>query len=680
MLPYLLLDDYKQPIQYLKGVGAGIAGKLKRLGIITLGDAVFHTPIRYEDRSHIQHISSLIFDKKQLYLLRVHDVRTIKLKGRRILNITASDNTGYVHLIFFNRNFLAESLKTGDYIYVYGQLKKRGQKLQIVHPDISMSDSNNTKTGIYPVYPLTDGISNRRLSRIIKQALGILPKPELLPAIIRHEGLLMGYGDAIKNLHFPTSMEAHRASKKRFAFEEFFYLQLGILFWKAKLGETTAPVIRASGALRNRLIGRLPFELTHYQVDAIDRIRTLMGGKGAMRVLLQGDVGAGKTIVALIAMLDVIESGYQAVFLVPTEVLAIQHYKKICTLFGDTVRIGLLTGGIKGKKRVGILNDLMNNRLDLIIGTHALLYDDIVIPNPGLVVIDEQHRFGVTQRGRLLEKGGNIHLMAMTATPIPRTLSLTLYGEMDVVTIRGLPGGRQPITTVIRTFDRLKRVYGFIRDEISRGHRAYLVCPLIEESESLDLNYAMGIYEGARQAFGDNVTALLHGRMPQGERDNIMERFRTGSIRVLVATTVIEVGVDVPEATVMVIYNAERFGISQLHQLRGRVGRSNRKSYCVLVTHDPENKRLIALTKTNDGFKLAEEDLRIRGAGEFLGMRQHGEMDLIFGDILRDKRLLEYARKKAREYLRIDPELKGLSPIVRGFIHEGFRNIFSRYS
>ncbi|MDD2715212.1 MAG: ATP-dependent DNA helicase RecG [Candidatus Wallbacteria bacterium] len=671
MLPYSESEFYRKELRYLKGIGPKRCLLFKNLGIETCGDLLYHQPLRHQDRSLTVKIAYAAENEESLFILTILSNKTRRIGRRMLLELRATDDSGWVQLVFFNRNFLAEKLKPGDRVSAFGKLETHAGRLQITHPELEMLEKGEEVSGrIVPIYPLTDGLNQRLVRKCMETLLELRPgEQDLLPPEISAAQLLIEYDLALRNLHFPKSLVLAEAAKRRLVFEELFYFQLGILYNRSRMQKESSPSLSSAGELEGRLRQKLGFELTVSQETARAEILKSISLTRPMRTLLQGDVGSGKTVVSLIAALHAIESGYQAAFLAPTEVLAEQHYLKISQMLGDVIEVGLLTGSIRGVENSEIKEKIRSGKLKLLIGTHALLEEDVEFSKLGLAVIDEQHRFGVAQREKFVNKGRQPHLLVMTATPIPRTLTLTIYGELDVVYLRELPHGRRKIKTVVRTPEALPRVYDFIREEVGHGNRAYLVCPLIEESEKLTLSHVTGLFEELKRgSFKNCRLGLLHGRMKASEKEGVMDRFRSGEIEILVSTTVIEVGVDVPEATVMVVYDAERFGISQLHQLRGRVGRSDLQSYAVLVSENLQSERLQALVNSSDGFELAETDLRIRGPGEFLGNRQHGRLDFKFADIMRDREILLQSIEAARNYLSTDPDGTRLSPVLKEFL------------
>lgn len=683
MFPYFQNEFLRLDIQYLKGVGPKLSKKFKNINISTIGDLLFYPPLRYEDHSDIKKISEASIGESATHILEVVISKRRRFGRRVLLDIKATDGSGYVHLIFFNINFFAEKLKPGERITAYGKLLTRSGHLQIVHPELAYIDSDEEDSlGIVSVYSTTDGLKQSVFKKCYKNIFSHFVKlQDVLPEIVKKQFLLLDLQDALRNLHFPEDMTLAKASLKRLIFEEFFYFQLGLLLNKTMLSKIKVPMLIGDDRLCDQFINGLSFSLTKAQKKSWNRIKELLASDSPMRALLQGDVGSGKTVIAYLSLLKAIECGFQGAFLAPTEVLAEQQYIKFKNRFGHLINIDFLSSSIKGKKRKDVLERLKNKEIDVLIGTHAIIEDNIKFNKLGLAIIDEQHRFGVEQRERLLKKGDNIDLLVMTATPIPRTLSLTLYGEMEIIYLDELPGGRKKIKTLLRTPSKLPAIYDFIIKEVECGHKAFIVCPLVDESEVLELNHVIGVFEKIKEhELKDIDVGFLHGRMKSKEKEETMKNFRDGEFSVLVSTTVIEVGVDIPEATIMVILDADRFGISQLHQLRGRVGRSDIQAYCALVSENIDNPRLQALAETNDGFELAELDLKLRGPGEFLGTHQHGALDFRIGDIIRDNALLLKAREVAKDFINSNPELDLLDEGLLRFLSEKFEFFHERLS
>jgi ATP-dependent DNA helicase RecG len=676
--------DILSPIQYVKGVGPHRASLLKKLGIETVRDALFYLPARYEDRSSIQKIISLTCGEVHTVSGKVVKAELGPASPRhprlKLLSVIIADESGILAAKWFNQSYLAKIFKPSQRVIFYGPVKAgfRGNGFEMLNPEFELIDDEDEDTDylsagrIVPVYGLTEGLSQKQLRSIIHSCLkGALssisdPMPE---EIIARLGL-PGMKGSIETVHFPTAGSPMAAlnsgtspAHQRLAFDELFTLQLGLAAIKNRETAEKGIAFTITGKLTSKLIAKLPFSLTAAQQRVVTEIEKDMTAPKPMNRLVQGDVGSGKTVVALIAMFGAVESGYQAALMAPTEILAEQHYLNIMGMTdGLGLKISLLTGGKKDKD----FESIASGNSDIIIGTHALIQEGVEFKKLGLIVIDEQHRFGVMQRAVLRRKGVNPDTLIMTATPIPRTLALTLYGDLDYSVIDELPPNRTPVATKILRESQKETVYDLISREAASGRQVYVVYPLIEESEKSNLKDAITGAEALQKKFPDLRVGLIHGRLPAAEREELMRDFKNGAINILVSTTVIEVGVDVPNATLMLIVHAERFGLSQLHQLRGRVGRGSGKSHCLLMNYGgsaDSRKRLDIMAKTNDGFRIAEEDLNIRGPGEFFGTRQSGLPDLRAANLLRDYRLLDIARKEAFELVAGDPGLSGHSKL-----------------
>ncbi|MGO0123358.1 ATP-dependent DNA helicase RecG [Desulfothermobacter acidiphilus] len=657
---------WESPVQYLKGVGPQRARWLARLGIKTVGDLLYHLPRRYENRSC----------DRPLFTLAEGDTATLKgvvllaeeitaRTGLKLVRATLEHPEGTFCAVWFNQTYLTRMLKPGTQITVTGKVKRVLGTVEIQVADFSLGEEPTPAGGErwIPIYPLTEKLSQRSLRTVILRALeeNANQLPELLPLSLLERGF-PPRSRALREVHFPSDPEQAAQARERLALEELFLLQLALAQRRRRVIRQRKPrPCRPDGELVRKFMENLPFELTPAQQRVWREITQDMESPFPMHRLLQGDVGAGKTVVAALALVKAVENGKQAALMAPTEVLAEQHYLNLYPLLEKIgIKVGLLTGNRKKEARQQLLMDLAQGELDVIIGTHALIQEKVRFHCLGLVVVDEQHRFGVRQRTTLRSKGQSPDVLVMTATPIPRTLALTLYGDLDLSVIDTLPPGRQAVQTIWVKPGTLPRLYHFIRQEAEKGNQAFFICPLIEESEQLAAQAASKLAEELRQYFPSAAIGLLHGRLKLEEKERVMAAFRQGTIRFLVSTTVVEVGVDVPNATVMVIYDADRFGLAQLHQLRGRVGRSSKPSYCILVADkvNPEARaRLQAFINLRDGFALAEEDLRLRGPGEFFGLRQSGLPELKVADLLRDHRLLLVAREAAQQFLENDPNL-----------------------
>lgn len=665
-------------VQYLKGIGEKRARELVKVGVETIGDLMQYYPRRYLDRSNITPIKDLKIDETATVVATIQTCGIQKGKRARFVMIV-TDGSGSLNCVWFNMlQFWQKKFKPGQLLALSGKTGYFGGK-QMVHPDFDMlSDDEESPysrdeflhTGkIIPIYPSTEalshvGLDSRGFRRVIHWLLrqyGDKITDTLPPDFVSQLNLLP-FQLAIKNIHFPESFHQLKQAQTRLKFEELFMLEFMLAFRKHTILQTQKGIVFSKvGEQTKQLSEKLPFDLTASQKKVLYEIHADMKKPHPMYRLLQGDVGSGKTIIALIAMIIAVENGYQAALMAPTEILAEQHFLTFrCYLEALGIDIRLLIGAQRKAEREEILTALQNGTCNIIIGTHAVIQQAVSFQKLGLVVIDEQHRFGVSQRALLTEKGLNPDVLVMTATPIPRTLSLTVYGDLDVSIIDELPSGRKPIITSWRYENKREDIYKFVKSQVAAGRQAYVVFPLIEESEKLDLKSATEGYEKLRSGiFADKQMALLHGRMKSEEKDAIMTAFKSGDLQILVSTTVIEVGVDVPNATVMVIENAERFGLTQLHQLRGRVGRGGEQSYCIMIAKYPITEdamtRLKTMTETTDGFKIAEVDLQLRGPGEFFGSRQHGMPELKIANPLTDSKLLLKARDEA---FRIAGDLK----------------------
>jgi len=665
------------PIEYLKGVGPQRAEALKNeLDIHIVGDLLMHYPARHEDRSRVYKISELGSAEANVQVKgRIVKTDLVGVGAARRFTALLQDETGILELIWFRGiSWVAKSVKPGEPYLAYGRLSDYKGKLSMAHPELENGDTAVKSKGMVPVYPLTEGMRRRRLEnrfivQIVRTALADpkLDVPENLPLSLLRELQLPDRTQSLRMLHAPADMKALEHAQKRLKFEELFFLQMRHLQLKTNRNRVVkGPVFRDVGALFNTFYKEhLPFNLTDAQKKVIKEIRADMRTGRQMNRLLQGDVGSGKTMVALLSMLLAADNGFQACVMAPTEILAEQHFYCLSELLeGMYIKPMLLTGSTPKKKRSEILEGLKNGEIPFLIGTHALIEDDVAFQQLGLVVIDEQHRFGVAQRAKLSSKASlPPHVLVMTATPIPRTLAMTVYGDLDVSVINQLPGGRKPIQTAMRPGSNRPLIMDFLRKEIKAGRQVYYVFPLIEDSDKLELQSLMSGYDMVNDYLPapEFKYSIVHGKLKPEEKDDEMRKFRNGQTDIMVATTVIEVGVNVPNATVMVIENAERFGLSQLHQLRGRVGRGGNQSYCILVAGHKLSangkKRLETLVRTTDGFEISKVDLELRGPGEMDGTRQSGILDLKLADIRHDENLLLLARAKAEDLLNSDPLL-----------------------
>jgi ATP-dependent DNA helicase RecG len=669
------------PIEYLKGVGPQRADTFKKeLQIFTFDDLLHHLPFRYIDRTKTYLIKDINDDTQYIQLKgRLSNIKIVGNVRQKRLTAWLSDKSGKIELVWFKGvSWVEKILKENSEYLIFGKPNLYKNHFSFAHPDIepAESESENPSAGVLqPVYPSTENLKRKNLDskgilKLMKTLGAGLVKndlPEILPANLIAKYRLVSPFEAYKNIHFPETEKQLAQARNRLKFEELFLLQLSLLQMKQfRKVNYKGFVFQHLGQYFNSFYKEgLPFQLTNAQKRVLKEIRSdLLSGK-QMNRLLQGDVGSGKTIVALMCMLMALDNNFQACLMAPTEILAQQHFQNISRLVGKmNLNLGLLTSSVKGKERKEILNKLENGELQLLIGTHSLIEDTVKFQQLGLVIIDEQHRFGVEQRAKLWTKNEqNPHILVMTATPIPRTLAMTLYGELDVSVIDELPPGRKLVQTIHRFDSSRLAVFGFIREQIALGRQVYIVYPLIEESEKLDYKDLMDGYESISREFPlpKYKVGVMHGRMTADAKAAEMARFIKGETNILVATTVIEVGVDVPNASVMIVESAERFGLSQLHQLRGRVGRGAEKSYCILMTGNKltsdARERMNTMVKTNDGFIIAEKDLQLRGPGDLQGTQQSGILNFIIADLARDYRILEAARNEAEQLLKDDPFL-----------------------
>ena len=662
------------PLIELPGVGPQRAKRLEKLGLRTLGDTLDHLPQRYEDRreSHALRdapegqpccVTAMIAETPRVSYIR---------QGLSLVKVAAVDGAGTVHITFFNQDYIREVLHRGDSYVFYGTVERQGNQFFMTNPAFEREGAGRYTGVILPVYPLTAGISNNLMAGLTRRAVdGCLDGlPEALPAQVRKDHRLCQTQFARKNIHWPGSFEELAMARRRLVFEELFVLTCGLAQLKGRRDRSAGRVLAGNV---EEFAALLPFAPTGAQRRAMDGIAADLRSGRAMNRLIQGDVGSGKTAVAAFGAWAAAKSGVQCALMAPTELLAEQHARTMEALLGPAgVRTALLTGSVKGKERKALLAALAAGEIDLLVGTHALFSQGVEYRDLGMVIADEQHRFGVAQRSALAEKGQGTppHVLVMSATPIPRTLALIIYGDLDVSIMDELPPGRTPVATRLVGEDKRQRMYGYVRKQVGEGRQVYIVCPAVEENggggweeaPGMDLKAVTAYARELRErVFPDLRVGLVHGRLKPKEKEDVMAAFHRGEVDVLVSTTVIEVGVDVPNASLMIIENAERFGLSQLHQLRGRVGRGKHQSWCILMTSsrsETARERLRALCATNDGFQIAEEDLRLRGPGDFFGKRQHGLPQLKVADFAADMELLKEAQAAAAELVAADPELK----------------------
>ncbi|EGT3814201.1 ATP-dependent DNA helicase RecG [Clostridioides difficile] len=661
-----MLDLYKD-VQYVKGIGPKKADKLNKLGIFTLKDLLYYFPRQFEDRNNLKKIAQLEDGEKVTIKAVISSINTFSPKeGMTLTKIDVKDETGSAKLVFFNKSYIKNTFRPGDSILVFGKVKKKFNNLELTSCELEyLTNSPKNTCRFMPVYQLTYGVTNKEIMSIIRTVLEDkeLIIQEYMPQRIIEKYRLCSIDFAVRNIHSPSSKESLKIALYRIVFEELLILQLGLFVFKSGRNKEDGIKFETSKDLK-KIISALPFKLTKAQNRALDEIIQDMNLEKIMNRLVQGDVGSGKTVVALLALANCVLNGYQGALMAPTEILAGQHYISLTESLKDFgINVGLLIGSLTKKQKDKVLEQIKNNEIDILIGTHALIEDKVEFNNIGLVITDEQHRFGVMQRSKLSLKGANPDILVMTATPIPRTLALILYGDLDISIIDELPPGRQPIETIAIEKSKRDRAYNnLVRREVESGRQVYIVCPLVEESEAIEAKSAVELVEELRaEYFHDLRLGLLHGKMKSSEKDEVMRLFKNKEIDILVSTTVIEVGVNVPNATLMIIENAERFGLAQLHQLRGRVGRGSHKSYCVLIYDsktDVCRQRMAIMEETNDGFKISEKDLEIRGPGEFFGTRQHGLPELKVANLFKHIKILKLAQQEARYILGEDNNLQ----------------------
>lgn len=632
---------------------------------------MYYFPRRYEDRTKFASIAMLREGEPQTVKATVmvsSERRSWRRRGFSITQAVVDDRTGRLECVWFNQPYMKQYLKPRSTVILYGKPQRYAGRLQMSNPEFELvsdegADESLNIGRIVPVYTVPSGIGQRSFRRLMREALDkyVSHLSDFIPSGVCASQGLYDLASSIANIHFPENEEVRGKAYARLAFEEFFLFQVPLIMRKVRRKQVSGIRHSTSGKLVDGFIKGLAFTLTESQQQVLEEIRSDMAASQPMHRLLQGDVGSGKTVVATAAAMMAIQGGYQAAFMVPTEILAKQHFEKI-NAQASGVRVGLLTSGLSKKEHENVIEEIRSGTIDLVIGTHALLEEDVRFGKLGLVVIDEQHRFGVGQRALLPRKGHNPDVLIMTATPIPRTLAITIYGDLDVSAITGLPPGRKPVSTQWITEDRREWLYRIVRREVKAGRQVYVVYPLIEESYAMDLLSAEKMYEEFKaKTFRDLNVGLIHGRLKQQQQDAVMADFKQGKIDILIATTVLEVGIDVANATCMVIEHADRFGLSQLHQLRGRIGRGAHASICILVSDartEESRARLEAMVRSNDGFVIAEEDLKIRGPGEYFGSRQHGLTGLRIGNPLTQMQLLKNAREEAVRLVSRDPDLK----------------------
>lgn len=662
--------NYKDDIQAVKGIGEKTAKLFHKLGIGTVGDLLFYYPRGYDKcelpvpaaqlrEGEVAAVEGAVFGMAEIK----------KIRNLNLLSCTVKDPSGSIRLTWFNQPYLKNTLRMGSHFIFRGKVVRKSGALTIDQPKIYKQDEyRRLLNHLTPIYSLTEGLTNHAVQKAVAQALTAVEFPdEALPKRIRKQYGLMKKEPAVREIHFPKAMDTVLDARKRMVFDEFFFFTLKLLQLKSeRQGKETRCRMTDDGSV-GRLIDKLPFELTGAQKTVWGEISSDMQGEFVMNRLVQGDVGSGKTILAVLALYLAAQNGYQGCIMVPTEVLAGQHFASIDGLLREEgIRTVLLTGSMTAAEKRKAYQKIAEHEADIIVGTHALIQEKAVYDRLGLVVTDEQHRFGVRQRLALSEKGDQPHVLVMSATPIPRTLAIILYGDLDISIVSELPANRLPIKNCVVDTTYRPKAYRFIENQVTMGHQAYIICPMVEDSELIEAENVIEYTEKVREAVnGDIRVEYLHGRMKPKEKNEIMERFAAGEIKVLVSTTVVEVGVNVPNATVMMIENSERFGLAQLHQLRGRVGRGDSQSYCIMVSGSAGKEtmeRLSILNKSNDGFYIAGEDLRLRGPGDFFGIRQSGDMEFKLADIYNDAEVLKNANEAVKSLT--EEEREALKPFT----------------
>ncbi len=648
---------FKISIEKLKGVGPKSAECLNRLGISTIGDLIKFYPRSYEDWTTIYTLSEAVNKGERCIKLKIlSDLKTLRLRsGKFIYKLEATDGYNFADIVFFNNKYTPQSLvKNKEYLF-RGSVKGTSFKFEIVSPKTKKVDEF---LSLFPVYNQTKGLTSSKISGLVKNALELLPQKisETLPDKILNEVNLCSLDFAVRNIHFPKNRFDLKSARKRLVFEEFFIYQLNMRLLKKRARQSTG--VKITENFSSQFEKMLPFELTNAQKKSISECLADLQSGFSMNRLLQGDVGSGKTAVAASVAYNVAKNGYQVAIMAPTEILALQHYKTFLNFYKNSkINIGVLYGSMRLKEKNKVLGDIQNGNVDIIIGTHSLISENVIFKNLGFIVTDEQHRFGVKQRENLIKKGINPHVLVMSATPIPRTLAMILYGDLDISVINETLPGRQKTDTFKVDSQKRHRAWNFLRKIVDNGGQGYIVCACIEENENEIADVKTYKEKMLESAFNESEVNILHGKMSSAEKDEVMKNFIEGKTKILISTTVIEVGVDVPNAQIMIIENAERFGISQLHQLRGRVGRSDKKSYCILIS-DSKSKdsffRFNALTASNDGFYLSEEDLKLRGPGDFFGVNQHGVPNIGIATSYEDVELMKSAQKEVEKIINID--------------------------
>jgi len=659
--------DLKKEVQFIKGVGPNRVKLLNKLGIFTLEDLITYYPREHEDRSKPKNICDLENGEEALIsAIPISRLTEIKIrKNLTLCKLSVRDETGLCQITWYNQGYLKNSFNTHDRYKFYGRVTCRAGKIEMQSPVFDLENTDKNTGKIIPIYPLTYSLSQNTIRKIIEEGLKEVDGKleETLPDYLLQKYNLYDINTAIKEIHFPDDFSKFNEARKRLVFEELLSMQLALLSLKNNIDTDKHGICFDKKVLISDIINKLPFSLTKAQLRVLEEIEKDMESEKPMNRLLQGDVGSGKTVVAILSAYKAVKSGYQAAIMAPTAILATQHLESFTEILKDTgIRCELLISGITKKKKEALLERLKNGEIDILIGTHAILEENVVFKNLGLVVTDEQHRFGVRQRSTIVAKGNNPDVLVMTATPIPRTLALILYGDLDISIIDELPPNRKKIETYAVTKGMEQRVNSFIEKNIKEGRQAYIVCPLVEENEEINAKSVMELAENYKtKVFPNYRVEYLHGKMKPKEKDEIMERFKNGDIDILISTTVIEVGVNVPNSNIMIIENAERFGLAQLHQLRGRVGRGEYQSYCILKYQGNSQiikERMKVISSTNDGFVISEKDLELRGSGEFFGTRQHGIPEFKIANLFEDIGMLKLVQSISMEIINKDTYLE----------------------
>lgn len=662
----LNMIDLEKDVKYIKGVGPNRVKLLNKLGIFTLKDLITYYPRTYEDRSKPKNIAECIDGEEVLIEAYASGkVTDVRLRGKTMQKLVIRDETGVATAVWFNQSYLKNKFKQGEKYTFYGKISNIFGKITINSPVFDEEGKTSNTGKIIPIYPLTFSLSQNTIRRIMENAIKEVEGKleETLPEYILKEYHLEGINKATKSIHFPQEFKDFNIARNRLAFEELLTMQLALLELKNSYMNEEKGIQSSKDVHMSDIINKLPFQLTNAQRRVLEEIDNNMESDKPMNRLLQGDVGSGKTVIAMCAAYKAVKCGYQAAIMAPTAILATQHLENFKKIFDELdIKCELLISAMTKKKKTELLERLKNGEIDILIGTHALLQENVEFKNLGLVVTDEQHRFGVKQRTTIVEKGQNPDVLVMTATPIPRTLALILYGDLDISIIDELPPNRKKIDTFAVTKGMEDRINNFIKVQLKEGRQAYIVCPLVEENEELDLKSVEKLYEKCKtETFPEYRVEYIHGKMKAKDKDDIMMRFKNKEIDILISTTVIEVGVDVPNANIMVIEDAQRFGLAQLHQLRGRVGRGEYKSYCILKYEgkgETVRKRMKVMCDTNDGFIISEKDLELRGSGDFFGTMQHGLPEFKIANLFEDMNILKVAQEAAIKIIDKDPKLE----------------------